>query len=93
MRRLQWIRIIAAGSALGFFVALDAAQAQAPTPNLPEVPEVYKFDSGWPKPLPNNWVIGTVTGMYVDRDDHIWVLDRPGPGRENRRPGRVVIRH
>jgi hypothetical protein len=65
MRGLWWIRIIAAGSALGFCGALNAAQAQAPTPNLPEVPEVYKFDSGWPKALPNNWVMGTVTGMYT----------------------------
>ena len=78
MRGFWWIRIIATSSALGFCGALNAAQAQAPTPNLPEVPEVYKFDSGWPKALPNNWVMGTVTGMYVDREDHIWVLDRPG---------------
>ena len=69
---------IAAASALVFCGALNAAQAPTPTPNLPNVPEVYKFDPGWPKPLPNNWVMGTVTGMSVDQDDHIWVLDRPG---------------
>src|SRR5689334_6503935 len=69
---------IAAVSALALSGTLYAAQAPAPTPNLPNVPEVYKFDAGWPKPLPNNWVMGTVTGMSVDQDDHIWVLDRPG---------------
>src|SRR5258706_3885384 len=69
---------IAAASALVFCGTLNAAQAPAPTPNLPNVPEVYKFDASWPKPLPNNWVMGTVTGMSVDQDDHIWVLDRPG---------------
>ena len=69
---------IAAASVLVFCGTLNAAQAPAPTPNLPNVPEVYKFDAGWPKPLPNNWVMGTVTGMSVDQDDHIWVLDRPG---------------
>jgi hypothetical protein len=69
---------IAAASALAFCGTLNAAQAPVPTPNLPNVPEVYKFDAGWPKPLPNNWVMGTVTGMSVDLDDHIWVLDRPG---------------
>ena len=69
---------IAAASALAFCGTLNAAQAPVPTPNLPNVPEVYKFDPGWPKPLPNNWVMGTVTGMSVDQDDHIWVLDRPG---------------
>ena len=76
MRRSLRIWTIAAGSALGFCGTLNAEQA--PTPKLPVVPEVYKFDSGWPKPLPNNWVVGTVTGMSVDQEDHIWVLDRPG---------------
>src|SRR5258708_12446420 len=69
---------IATISALAFCGTLNAAQAPAPTPNLPNVAEVYKFDAGWPKPLPNNWIMGTVTGMSVDQDDHIWVLDRPG---------------
>ena len=75
--RKYWLGI-AAVSALAVSGTLNAAQAPTPTPNLPNVPEVYKFDAGWPKPLPNNWVMGTVTGMSVDQDDHIWVLDRPG---------------
>jgi hypothetical protein len=38
----------------------------------------YKFDPDWPKlPLPNKWWMMGVTGMYVDKDDHIWVLTRP----------------
>jgi len=37
----------------------------------------YKYDSSWPKPLPNNWALGGITGMFVDQDDHIWVLNRP----------------
>jgi hypothetical protein len=38
----------------------------------------YKFDADWPKlPLPNKWAMMGVTGMYVDKDDHIWVLTRP----------------
>jgi len=68
-------RAIPAIAVLAFCGTLNAAPA--PTPNLPKVPEVYKFESGWPKPLPNNWVMGTVTGLFVDPDDHIWVLDRP----------------
>jgi DNA-binding beta-propeller fold protein YncE len=78
MRGFWRMWTVAAGSASAFYWTLNAAQAQAPTPNLPNVPEVYKFDSGWPKPLPNNWVMGTVTGMSVDQDDRIWVLDRSG---------------
>ena len=74
MRR-HW-RAAAAAVAFGFFSTLNTVQAQSP--NLLQVPEVYKFGSGWPKPLPNDWVMGTVTGLTVDQDDHIWVLDRPG---------------
>lgn len=37
----------------------------------------YRVDVSWPKPLPNKWLIQSVTGMYVDGDDNIWVLNRP----------------
>src|SRR5438045_9793126 len=37
----------------------------------------YKFDPEWPKPLPNKWKMGGVTGLAVDKDDNVWVLDRP----------------
>jgi DNA-binding beta-propeller fold protein YncE len=42
----------------------------------------YKFDSDWPKPLPNKWKMGGVTGLAVDKDDNVWVLDRPNDLRE-----------
>lgn len=31
----------------------------------------------WPPTLPNNWVVGVVTWVAVDRHDHVWVLHRP----------------
>ena len=31
----------------------------------------------WPPKLPNNWVVGIVTWVAVDRHDHVWVLHRP----------------
>ena len=31
----------------------------------------------WPPELPNNWVVGVVTWVAVDRRDHVWVLHRP----------------
>src|SRR6266536_3134131 len=37
----------------------------------------FKFDPDWPKPLPNKWKLGGVTGLSVDKDDNVWVLDRP----------------
>ena len=52
------------------FLVLVVAPAAAKDP-------VYKYDPAWPKPLPNNWTMAPVTGMFVDSDDHIWVLQRP----------------
>ena len=37
----------------------------------------YKVDVTWPKPLPNKWKMGGVTGLAVDKDDNVWVHDRP----------------
>ena len=54
---------------VAFCVALAAQQ----TPGAPR----YRFDPDWPKPLPNKWKIGGITGLAVDRDDNVWVLNRP----------------
>src|SRR6201988_3687375 len=37
----------------------------------------YKVDPSWPKQLPNNWILGQVGGMAIDKDEHIWVFQRP----------------
>ena len=36
----------------------------------------FQADANWPK-LPNNWVLGEVSSVAVDRRDHVWVLQRP----------------
>lgn len=38
---------------------------------------VFEVDPMWPKPLPNNWVIGGVVGLSVDAQDNIWMMHRP----------------
>jgi DNA-binding beta-propeller fold protein YncE len=38
----------------------------------------FQVEPFWPKPLPNNWLLGQVSGIAVDRFDHIWVVHRPG---------------
>lgn len=37
----------------------------------------YRVDPSWPKPLPNKWQIGQVPGIAVDRDDNVWIVQRP----------------
>src|ERR1700687_2621860 len=39
----------------------------------------FTYDGSWPKlPLPNKWTFEGITGLVVDKDDVIWVLNRPG---------------
>ena len=37
----------------------------------------YAVDATWPKPLPNNWILGQVAGVATASDDTIWVIHRP----------------
>ena len=50
---------------------------QAAAAKVGGVPQ-FLVDPFWPKPLPNNWILGQVAGIRVDRFDHIWVVQRPG---------------
>ena len=37
----------------------------------------FVVDPSWPPPLPNNWLVGQIGGLYVDQHDHVWVYNRP----------------
>jgi ABC-type molybdate transport system substrate-binding protein len=37
----------------------------------------FVVDPSWPQPLPNNWLLGQIGGLYVDQHDHVWVYNRP----------------
>ena len=50
---------------------VQLAHAQS-SPRPPE----FEVDAAWPK-VPNGWVLGEVTSVSVDRNDHIWVLHVP----------------
>jgi DNA-binding beta-propeller fold protein YncE len=34
-------------------------------------------DPWWPKPLPDNWILGQVAGIAVDKEDNVWIVHRP----------------
>lgn len=60
------MRAILAAAGLLFVTSLQAADAPK-----------FQVDPAWPKPLPNNWIMGQPAGVAVDGDDHIWVVQRP----------------
>lgn len=45
----------------------------------------YAVDASWPKPLPNNWILGQVAGIATDKNDHIWIIQRPRTLTEDER--------
>ncbi|MEQ1580715.1 MAG: hypothetical protein ABL964_09000 [Steroidobacteraceae bacterium] len=58
---------------LGQFALDRTATAQAQAGN--QAPR-FEVDPLWPKPLPNHWVLGSAIGVWVDSDDHIWIVHR-----------------
>ena len=42
-----------------------------------EVAPKFVVDPFWPKPLPNRWILGQVSGVAVDSRDHVWIIQRP----------------
>jgi DNA-binding beta-propeller fold protein YncE len=72
--------VVAAGFSLSA-CSPPATQSQAPSQPAasgpaPEFPQ-FVVDATWPKPYPNKWKIGGVTGLAVDSDDNVWVYNRP----------------
>src|SRR5712691_2677112 len=79
------MRITKGGLALAALAALGGLAACAVTRQEPvavrgtgtgTIPK-FAVDPYWPKPLPENWILGQVAGIAVDRNDHIWILHRP----------------
>ena len=60
--------------AFGFGFGLLAATAVV-VAQAPQVP-TFQVDPFWPRPLPNAWLFGSITGIAVDAQDHVWVVHR-----------------
>ncbi len=45
----------------------------ATTPGVP----TFQVDPTWPREMPNDWIMGSVTAVFVDSQDHIWVTHLP----------------
>lgn len=37
----------------------------------------FELDPSWPQAMPDDWIIGSVTGVFVDSSDHVWVTHLP----------------
>jgi hypothetical protein len=74
--RIGWTRtcvVAMALSCIGFLAAAPGAHSQ----NAP----VYKVDPFWPKRLPNKWSMQQIVDISVDKEDHVWMLNRSSDAR------------
>ncbi len=67
----RWWRI---GYLLLPLVVWSCSPAPAGTTNAP----VFELDPDWPQTLPENWILGAVTGIAVDGGGHVWVTHAQG---------------
>jgi hypothetical protein len=79
-RKVVWAAVAVAVAGLGIGQAMiDRTTAQAR-----QAPK-FEVDPFWPKPMPNNWVMGMTIGLTVDDRDHVWVIHRGNdPGNLDR---------
>ncbi len=79
-RKFVGLSLAALLAALGIGQAvLDRTSAQAP-----QAPQ-FEVDPFWPKPMPNNWVLGMTIGIGIDERDHVWIIHRGNdPGNLDR---------
>jgi DNA-binding beta-propeller fold protein YncE len=77
MRRLLTVVALLCSIAIATGIALRAQSA--PTMRVP----TFEVDAKWPRPLPNNWIIGAVAGVAVDSRDHVWITHRPSTLQPN----------
>ena len=63
------LAILAAGQAILEKTAAAQSKAGVQAPR-------FEVDPLWPKPLPNHWILGQTIGVWVDTDDHVWIVHR-----------------
>ena len=82
MRNLTRNRSLVAGaSVVALLVIMGISQsvlertAAAQNKGAVQAPR-FEVDPLWPKPLPNHWILGSTIGVWVDTDDHVWIIHR-----------------
>ncbi len=79
--RITGTLVAVAACAASFTTGRSGVTALAQGAQVP----IFEYDATFPKPLPENWAIGPIGGLAVDRQDHLFVVQRPGTLLNNER--------
>jgi len=77
-KKLLWLALASAAIMTGAAVSqTDTLTSVRQQRSAAGYQEPFKADPDWPKALPNQWLVGQVAGVAVDRRDTIWIVQRP----------------
>ncbi len=66
-------------SAAGLLLAACTTDSESPGGDAAsaDAPPSFEVDPSWPQPLPNDWILGSITSVFVDDQDHVWITHLP----------------
>ena len=74
-----------------FIVGGAIEQRTVATQGRPGTGPSYQVDPWWPRPFSNqSWVLGSITGVAVDSQNHVWVVHRGADSLENNEKGMML---
>ena len=74
-RRTLVISVVFVTVLAGLSIAARRLETVAQSGGTVQAPR-FEVDPFWPKPLPNNWLLGSAIGVSVDSRDHVWIVHR-----------------
>ena len=77
---------VTVGLGIGQAFLQRQAEAQGESVQAPR----FEVDPLWPKPLPNNWLLGWTIGVWVDEQDYVWIIHRGASGLNKNEIGAEV---
>jgi DNA-binding beta-propeller fold protein YncE len=88
---VQRRRFVQGGVLAASIIGLAAGQSAlrstiAAEPSMVEVP-IFEVDPLWPKPLPNEGLLGMTIGVSIDAQDNVWVVHRGSQTLNNNEKG------
>ena len=64
-------------TAASIAAAILLITAVRPSAQAKPAAPTFKVDPTWPLEMPNHWIMGAVTGVFVDAKQHVWVTHLP----------------
>src|SRR5262245_44565187 len=88
---MMWRTVVVSGFSRTVLVVAASLPLLAPAVFSQARAPKYQVQSLWPRPFPDqSWVLGSITGVAVDGQNHIWVTHRGADSLENNEKGMML---